>query len=678
MATILSNRSPEASHPSSLPANAGQRDHRALYQHEQEPCTVREAWHLLRRNWHFIARHRRLLALKCVLSFSSLTFFLLTPWPVKLIIDHVFLHRPLSGIWAAILLPVVGDSRAALLLLVLSFLALTAVLIGIVGRGEQSGIRTATGTFGLDQAGVTAQEVNEGWSLWNGLFGYLETRITIDLTQRINQDVRTALYARFLRAPLAVFDEQRIGDAVFRVMHDSVAVGLVLYRGILGPALAAAMLLTIALVLTLALRHQVPLLPVCAAAALPVVCIGAALYGRLLRRQGQTMRERGSEVMAAFAERLAQIQLIKAFGQEEREAANIDSASWESYRAALRMLGLWLLLGLTLTPVVALIPSAAFYYVMTQVIHGHLTLGEVTVLLAYAVMLVRPVRTLGAAWARLQGPIAGLRRVQSVLDWLPEGSDAATCSDLQGPIRIIEFDDVSLGYSGAPILSHLSLTLHRGELIAIAGPSGVGKTTLLYAIPRFLEPIAGTIRVNHQDARRLALGGLRSRVGCVFQQEALFAVSIAENIRYGRAEASDIDMREAARLAGAAEFIEGLPEGYATLLGRRGARLSMGQQQRIALARALLRQPEVLLLDEPTAPLDPRSEAALLRTLRELARDRIVILVTHRAATLAACTRVYFVAGGGIAASGTHCALLASNADYRRYLAVTEPALPVD
>jgi ABC-type multidrug transport system fused ATPase/permease subunit len=215
------------------------------------------------------------------------------------------------------------------------------------------------------------------------------------------------------------------------------------------------------------------------------------------------------------------------------------------------------------------------------------------------------------------------------------------------------------------------MALRAGELVALAGPSGCGKTTLIYSIPRFLEPVAGAIEFDGTDSRSVAPDAIRERVGFVFQQESLFSVSIDDNIRYGSANASEVQVREAAQMAGAAAFIEQLPDGYSTMLGRRGARLSVGQKQRIAIARALLRRPEIMVLDEPTAPLDPGSESDLIKTLRALARDRIVIIVAHRADTLAACDRVLFVHGGTMAASGTHENLLATCAPYRAYLAHT-------
>jgi ATP-binding cassette subfamily B protein len=187
-----------------------------------------------------------------------------------------------------------------------------------------------------------------------------------------------------------------------------------------------------------------------------------------------------------------------------------------------------------------------------------------------------------------------------------------------------------------------------------------------------MEPCAGEILVNGIDTRLVSLARLRNSVGFVFQQEALFSISIADNIRYGAPDATDTDVREAARIAGAADFIEALPEKYATVLGRRGARLSVGQKQRIAIARALIRKPDVLVLDEPTAPLDPGSEAGLMRTLREISRERIVLIVAHRAGTLAACDRVILVRDGTIVATGSNDELRRTCAPYREYLSLTE------
>jgi ABC-type multidrug transport system fused ATPase/permease subunit len=208
-------------------------------------------------------------------------------------------------------------------------------------------------------------------------------------------------------------------------------------------------------------------------------------------------------------------------------------------------------------------------------------------------------------------------------------------------------------------------------LAAIAGPSGSGKTTLTYSLPRFLEPLAGRVFFDDVDARSYDLDSIRRRIAFVFQQEALFSTTIEDNIRYGLPGASGAKVREVAERAGASVFIERLPDGYQTMLGRRGTRLSVGQKQRIAIARALIRDPDVIVLDEPMAPLDYSSEAALMKVLRELAKTRIVLLVAHRPETLSECDVVYFIDGGTIGAHGSHRELIRSCPAYNEYLAVT-------
>ena len=268
---------------------------------------------------------------------------------------------------------------------------------------------------GLDQAGVTANDANDGGSLWNGLFGYLESRVTIDLTQRMNQSLRTAVYERFLRSPLALYADQKIGDAVFRVMYDSASIGPVFYRGVLAPVMSVFMFVMAMIVLSFQFSNE-PVIVVVAVLFLPVIAIGSSLFGRALRDQSQSMRESGSNVMAAFEERVAQVQLIKAFGQEARETAVVDAASWQSFRSTLRMLAIIFVLVIVLTPVCCVLVGYALYYLMMQVIAGQMTLGDIVLLASYGSMLANPMSIIGSTWASVQGSVAGLRRVHSVLD----------------------------------------------------------------------------------------------------------------------------------------------------------------------------------------------------------------------------------------------------------------------
>jgi ATP-binding cassette, subfamily B, bacterial len=659
-----------------MPDAVSQPDPRAnlLYAGEQAPLTWREAWRLLVKSWPFISRHRRLLTIKCALVFISLTFFLMTPWPLKIVIDNVIDGHPLTGIPAAILTPIAGASRTSLLVAVTMFLALAVILIGMAAGNAQSlGTNVASG--GLDQAGLTANDANDGGSLWNGLFGYLEARVTIDLTQRMNQSVRIAVYERFLRSPLALYADQKIGDAVFRVMYDSASIGPVFYSGVLAPIMSLVMFAMALVVLSVHFSNQ-PVIVVAAILFLPVVAIGSSLFGRALRTRSQSMRESGSNVMAAFEERVAQVLLIKAFGQESRETAAVNAASWESYRATLRMLAIVFALAIVLAPFCSVLIGYCLYYLMMQVIAGRMTLGDIVLLASYGTMLANPMAIIGNTWASVQASVAGLRRVHSVLDNLAEPVGDARHDGLGGRVGNLEFSGVALGYGAATVLSGVTMSMRAGQMVALAGPSGCGKTTLICSIPRFLEPSAGTIAFDGVDSRAVATDSIRARVGFVFQNESLFSLSIEDNIRYGNAGASKADVREAAAMAGAAEFIDRLPDGYSTMLGRRGARLSVGQKQRIAIARALLRRPEIIVLDEPAAPLDPGSESDLIRTLAHLARDRIVIIVAHRPDILAACDRVFFIHGGTIAASGTHAHLLATNPEYGAYLSQTAAEIP--
>jgi ATP-binding cassette subfamily B protein len=325
--------------------------------------------------------------------------------------------------------------------------------------------------------------------------------------------------------------------------------------------------------------------------------------------------------------------------------------------------------------VAAPIAIAAVRYMLELLAHDVITPGDLSLVFGYFFGIVGPAVDLGALWPRIQGSVVGLHRVFHVLENLPTELDD-TARPALGPVRErIAFDRVSFGFDGMPVLSDVTFEARQGTVTAVVGPAGAGKTTLVSLIPRFHEPDAGRVVADDTDLATVRVASVRRQVAFVFQEAALFGDTVRENIRFGHPEASDDEVRRAAVQALADPFIRTLPDGYDTRLGRAGAKLSVGQKQRLQVARALVRPASILILDEPTSALDPETETALVRAVRAASRERIVFVVTHRLSTVVEADQIVFLEDGRVVERGTHAALLARpTGAYRRFWELTSGA----
>ena len=497
------------------------------------------------------------------------------------------------------------------------------------------------------------------WGIINWITNYLFVKIGLQALLTF----RTDLYAHLQRLSLTFHDARRSSDSSFRVAYDSQSIQTIYNKGFTN-IFGSVITLIGTFVIMLQLDWQLTLVSL---GIVPLVVGSIYLFAHRIRRESTSIQEHESAVLAQAQEGLSSIRMVHAFGREEFEVRQFQQQAWQSLQANLR---------LTLTNVnsalvistLMVVGTAVMYYIGTlHVLAGTLTLGSLLVFSAYLLMLYQPLESLTyTAWA-MEGATAGAKRCFEVLDRqddVVDSPDAVTISAADGGIV---FQGITFGYaSDRCVLSDVNLRIEPNQIVGLAGGTGAGKSTLLSLVPRFYDPTSGSITLDGRDVRQITKKSLREQIAIVLQDTLLFSTTVRENIAYGRPDATEDEIIEAARRAQADEFIRQMPQRYDSLVGERGGHLSVGQRQRIGIARAFLKNAPILLLDEPTSALDPTTESAIMDTIKELMRGRTTLIATHRLATIHNLDQIIVVEHGRIVEQGRGADLLARGGVYAK------------
>ncbi|MGI9273005.1 MAG: ABC transporter ATP-binding protein [Woeseiaceae bacterium] len=613
------------------------------------------------------------------ITFENLIRLLILPWPIKIIIDHAILGEPIdseasgfpSYLTSSVLL-LRGMSATEIMLWMLLFGVLTVVFMGMtlnrtagsseggVGSSAATGaVRTASAELavGHDMATQTEQAVNLSTTGMGGLLGILEFKINLRLSQSLGHVLRTQLAQRILSLPMSKMDEQRIGDSTYRVIYDSTA-AVWIFHEITISIYSSLLLLGLAIGIMLTTYGNAPLVIVVGLSVAPLTFLLSIPAAPLVRRVSAASRTSGSETTSNIEEGMSNVLAIQSLGTSKQESSRFSDASIESFkryrflRLARALMGIGGLLAF-------LIGQICFFILMSgHVIEGTYTAGDYFVVLYYFFVISAVSFSFGFLYGDLQSHVAGMARVFHLLDTPAEKSGDGV--DLPEIRQGLVMENVGLTYpDGRVALRDINLEAGIGDIIALVGPTGAGKTTLAYLVPALLLATEGRVSIDDVDLKDVSVESLREQVSYVFQETQLFSDSILENIRYGNRSASLEEVQAAARTAGAHEFITGLPEGYDTNLGTVTSKLSVGQKQRISIARGLLRDSRILILDEPTSALDPETESYLVDALHEAAKNKLVIIIAHRLSTISQADKIFFLDSGEILESGDAESLMA-------------------
>lgn len=494
--------------------------------------------------------------------------------------------------------------------------------------------------------------------LLRGIGQYANTYLVEWVGNRVVMDLRQKAFAHLLELPVGYYNSTQTGEMISRTVNDSAllerAVATVLTDLARQPiVLVGAVVYAITRDWRLALA---------ALLVFPLCLVPILVFGKRVRRAAREGQERMAEIVSIMQESIRGVRIVKAFCMEEREQARFDSASKRFFRRVMRIVSSKALI----EPIMILLSGIGLVLALTYASHLGMPWNEFVTMLLALVMLYDPVKKLGKIHLSIEQSSAAADRIFEILDTPLQVCDKPDADMLDEPVRTISFEHVGFRYGQDPVLSDVTLDVKAGERIALVGGSGAGKTTLVNLLPRFFDVTEGRILVNGRDLRDMTLRSLRMKTGIVTQDTFLFSDTVAANIAYGLPDASMEKIEAAARMAHAHDFIMEMPAGYDTQVGELGMLLSGGQRQRLAIARAVLNDPEILILDEATSALDTESERMVQAAIDALVEGRTVFAIAHRLSTIMNCNRIVVLDKGRIAEIGTHDDLLAHSGIYRR------------
>ena len=485
------------------------------------------------------------------------------------------------------------------------------------------------------------------------LCGYLGQQVMYDLRKKVFNHLQTLTFGYFDRTP--------VGWIMSRVTSDTERIADLVTWGMLDIVWSVTNIGT-ALVFMAAINWQLALVVL---ALVPVLVVVAAWFKQRILAEYRQVRRLNSKVTATYNENITGVRVVKALRREEGNLREFDGLSGSMYHSAYR--AAWM--SALFLPVVQLITAVGVGAVAwlggAQVDASGITIGGIQAFVAYITFMMWPVQELARVYAEMQQAVASAERFFSLLDTPPDITDRPDAIDPGSLKGDIEFDNVIFFYQPEkPVLTDFNLKVKAGETIALVGPTGGGKSTIVNLISRFYEPKAGTIRINGRDYREYTLRGIQSRLGVVLQTPHLFSGSIRENIRYGRLDATDAEIEEAAKLAGAHDFIISLDKGYDEQVGEGGVLLSVGQKQLISLARAILAEPDIFIMDEATSSVDTLTEALIQRGMEALMKRSTSFIIAHRLSTIRRADRILVIENGGISEMGSHAELMRLRGHY--------------
>ncbi len=550
-----------------------------------------------------------LLALGQLLFISALE--LLKPWPLKIIIDNVFSDSPLP--WG--LAP--SWSSENLLVLACTGLVVVYLLLG--------GLRL------------------------------LNDYTTIRIGQSMVNDLRRDLYSHIQRLSLSFYRRQQIGDLMYRITADTMGIQTLTMNGLFA-ILSASVLLTGMLIVMLWVDWYLTLL---AMAVCPALFCAIALLNRRISSAATEARQKGSTVYSVVQRTLSGMRVIQAFTKEEDEGRRFLQASTESLAADLRLYNLQNFYYAVVNLTIAAGTATILWLGARRVLTGDLSIGEIVVFTSYLASLYAPLNSIFETFGLVQSAKVGVRRAFEILESeesVPEGSRVFRPIGLRGEIS---FEDVTFGYDGSqPVLKKINLRVAAGKKIAIVGPTGAGKSTLVSLLPRFYDPQSGRVKIDGVDIREFQLKSLRRKIAMILQPPVVFPLTIRENIAYGRPDASIEEIVAAAQVAQVHDFVQQLPDKYDTLVSEQGSTLSEGQKLRLTIARGILLNAPILILDEPTSSVDSETEALIMEGLEQLMTGRTTFIIAHRLSTVRQADLILVIRDGQIVEQGSFTELL--------------------